>query len=838
MRKLLNRNPRLSDKENGRIRRKRSLKTSDKGGDVGNRRYDRILSFLDKIFAFYLLISVFICGHDTYWYEGYTSFTIDMKRKMTILGILCMSMPIVMGQQSSFSDQERKTSDTAVYLDTNRPIEERVKDALNQMTLEEKVKMIHAQSKFSSAGVPRLGIPEVWATDGPHGIRPEVLWDEWDQAGWTNDSCIAYPALTCLSATWNPEMSHLYGKSIGEEARYRKKDILLGPGVNIYRTPLNGRNFEYMGEDPYLSATMVVPYIKGVQENGVAACVKHYALNNQEFNRHTTNVQLSDRALYEIYLPAFKAAVQEGGTWSIMGSYNLYQGQHACHNKRLLKDILRDEWGFDGVVVSDWGGVHNTEQAIYNGMDLEFGSWTNGLSAGTRNAYDNYYLAFPYLKLIKEGKVGTKELDEKVSNVLRLIFRTSMDPHKPFGSLGSPEHGQAGREIAEEGIVLLQNNGNVLPIDLNKAKKIAVIGENAIKMMTVGGGSSSLKVKYEISPLDGLKSRVGSKAEVVYARGYVGDPTGEYNGVKTGQDLKDNRSEDELLAEALQVAKDADYVVFFGGLNKSNHQDCEDSDRASLGLPYAQDRVISELAKVNKNLIVVNISGNAVAMPWVNEVPAIVQGWFLGSEAGTALASVLVGDANPSGKLPFTFPAKLEDVGAHKLGEYPGNKEELAQSKHRGDTINEIYREDIFVGYRWADKEKIKPLFPFGHGLSYTTFAYGKPSADKKTMTADDTISFTVNVKNTGTREGQEVVQLYISDKKSSLPRPVKELKGFQKVKLAPGEEKAVTLTIDKKALSFFDDAKHEWVAEPGKFEAVIGSSSRDIKGIVLFELK
>ena len=575
-----------------------------------------------------------------------------------------------------------------------------------------------------------------------------------------------------------------------------------------------------------------------MQENGVAACVKHYALNNQEFNRHTTNVQLSDRALYEIYLPAFKAAVQEGGTWSIMGSYNLYQGEHACHNKRLLKDILRDEWGFDGVVVSDWGGVHHTEQAIHNGMDLEFGSWTNGLSAGTRNAYDNYFLAFPYLKLIKEGKVGTKELDEKVSNVLRLIFRTSMDPHKPFGSLGSPEHGQAGRQIGEEGIVLLQNNGNVLPIDLNKAKKIAVIGENAIKMMTVGGGSSSLKVKYEISLLDGLKSRVGSKAEVVYARGYVGDPTGEYNGVKTGQDLKDNRSEDELLAEALQVAKDADYVVFFGGLNKSNHQDCEDSDRASLGLPYAQDRVISELAKVNKNLIVVNISGNAVAMPWVNEVPAIVQGWFLGSEAGTALASILVGDTNPSGKLPFTFPAKLEDVGAHKLVEYPGNKEELAQSKHRGDTINEIYREDIFVGYRWADKEKIKPLFPFGHGLSYTTFSYGKPSADKKTMTADDTISFTVNVKNTGTREGQEVVQLYISDKKSSLPRPVKELKGFQKVKLAPGEEKAVTLTIDKKALSFFDDAKHEWVAEPGKFEAIIGSSSRDIKGTVPFELK
>lgn len=724
---------------------------------------------------------------------------------------------------------------TPVYLDTNKPIEERVKDALSRMTLEEKVKMTHAQSKFSSPGVPRLGIPEVWATDGPHGIRPEVLWDEWDQAGWTNDSCIAYPALTCLSATWNPEISHLYGKSIGEEARYRKKDILLGPGVNIYRTPLNGRNFEYMGEDPYLSATMVVPYIKGVQENGVAACVKHYALNNQEFNRHTTNVHLSDRALYEIYLPAFKAAVQEGGTWAIMGSYNLYQGEHGCHNKRLLKDILRDEWGFDGVVVSDWGGVHNTEQAIRNGLDMEFGSWTNGLSAGTSNAYDNYYLAFPYLKLIKEGKVGTKELDEKVSNILRLIFRTSMDPDKPFGSLCSPEHGQAGRRIGEEGIVLLQNKENVLPIDLNKVKKIAVIGENAIKMMTVGGGSSSLKVKYEISPLDGLKNRVGSQAEVVYARGYVGDPTGEYNGVKTGQDLKDDRSEDELLAEALEAAKEADYVIFFGGLNKSNHQDCEDSDRAALGLPYAQDRVISELAKVNKNLVVVNISGNAVAMPWVNEVPAIVQGWFLGSEAGSALASVLVGDVNPSGKLPFTFPVKLEDVGAHKLGEYPGNKEDLDTKR---DTVNATYHEDIFVGYRWADKEKIKPLFPFGHGLSYTTFAYGKPSADKKTMTADDTISFTVNVKNTGTCEGQEVVQLYISDKKSSLPRPIKELKGFKKVRLAPGEEKAVTLTIDRKALSFFDDTRHEWVAEPGKFEAIIGSSSKDIKGIVPFELR
>lgn len=745
----------------------------------------------------------------------------NMKFKATLLGLSIAAVLPTMNM-----------AQTPVYLDTSKPIEERVKDALSRMTLEEKVKMTHAQSKFSSPGVPRLGIPEVWATDGPHGIRPEVLWDEWDQAGWTNDSCIAYPALTCLSATWNPEMSYLYGKSIGEEARYRKKDILLGPGVNIYRTPLNGRNFEYMGEDPYLAGRMVVPYIQGVQKNGVAACVKHYALNNQEVNRHTTNVIVDDRTLYEIYLPAFKAAVQEGNTWAIMGSYNLYKDQHVCHNQYLLNDILKGEWGFDGVVVSDWGGVHDTDQSITNGLDMEFGSWTNGLSNGTSNAYDNYYLAQPYLERIKSGKVGTKELDDKVRRILRLAFRTTMDRNRPYGTMRSPEHYEAARKIGEAGIVLLQNNNDLLPIDLDNTKKIAVIGENAVKMMTVGGGSSSLKVQREISPLDGIRNRVGNKAEVVYARGYVGDASGEYNGVVSGQNLKDDRTPEELIAEAVRVAGEADYVIFIGGLNKSAHQDCEDSDRAGLGLPYDQDKVITELVKANKNLIVINISGNAVAMPWVKEVPAILQAWFLGSEAGTAIAAVLTGDVNPSGKLPFTFPAKLEDVPAHQLGEYPGNEKV-------GNIVNEKYNEGIFVGYRWTDKQKkVKPLFPFGYGLSYTTFEYGKPVADKKTMSADDTITFTVSVKNTGTREGQEVVQLYISDKKSSLPRPVKELKGFDKVKLAPGEEKTVSFTIAKDALSFFDDTKHEWVAEPGKFEAVIAASAADIKGVVPFELK
>lgn len=722
-----------------------------------------------------------------------------------------------------------------VYMDKNKSLDERVEDALGRMTLEEKIAVIHAQSKFSSPGVPRLGIPGLWTTDGPHGIRPEVLWDEWDQAGWTNDSCFAFPALTCLAATWNTDLSYLYGKSIGEEARYRNKDVLLGPGVNICRTPLNGRNFEYMGEDPYLSAKMVVPYVQGVQKNGVAVCVKHYAINNNEFKRHTTNAILSDRALYEIYLPAFKAAVQEGGAWTIMGGYNLYDGEHCCHNKRLLVDILRGEWGFDGAVVSDWGGTHDTGQAIRNGLDLEFGSWTNGLSSGTSNAYDNYFMAYPYLKMIREGKVGTEELDQKVRNVLRLIFRTSMNADKPFGAMNSAEHVSAGRMIGEEGIVLLKNQDGILPIDADKAKRILVVGENAVKMMTVGGGSSSLKVKYEMSPLDGLRKRFGGKVQIDYARGYVGDTSGEYNGVVSGQNLEDSRSEEELIAEALDMADGADYVIFVGGLNKSAGQDCEDSDRSGLQLPYSQDKVITELAKVNKKLVVVNISGNAVAMPWIDKVPAVLQGWYLGSEAGNALASVLAGDANPSGKLPFTFPVALEDVGAHKVGEYWGN---VPGYESRNDTIDTAYKDDIFVGYRWTDKEKIKPLFPFGHGLSYTSFSYGGVSTDRKTMAPSDTLAVSVKVKNIGTRAGKEAVQLYVRDKKASLPRPVKELKGFKKVHLLPGEEKTVSFRIDKSALSFFDGEKHEWVLEPGAFEALVGSSSGDIRGKVTFEVE
>ena len=721
-----------------------------------------------------------------------------------------------------------------VYLDDSKPLEERVEDALSRMTLQEKINIIHAQSKFSSPGVPRLGISEIWCTDGPLGVRPEVLWDEWEQAKWTNDSCTAFPSLTALAATWNPDMARLYGKSIGEEARFRNKSVLLGPGVNIYRTPLCGRNFEYMGEDPFLSSQMVVPYIEGVQSNGVATCVKHFALNNNEINRHTSNPIVDDRTLYEIYLPAFKAAATEGNSWSFMGGYNLFRGEHASYNPILMNDILKGEWNYDGAVISDWGAVHDTSTAVDGGLDMEFGSWTNGLTNGKSNAYDNYFLASPYLKGIQDGTYSEKELNDKVRRVLRLTVRTSMNRNRPYGSMGSDEHIAACREIGQEGVVLLQNRDNILPIDLKKTKKIAVIGENAIKMMTVGGGSSSLKARYEITPLEGLRKRMGNDAEIVYARGYVGDTTTSYNGVVTGQNLTDSRSAQELRDEAMRVAKDADVVLFIGGLNKSDHQDAEDSDRLSMDLPYGQNELIEAISKVNPNLVVVNISGTGVAMPWTKNVKGILQAWYLGNETGNTLASLLTGDVNPSGKLPYTYYASLDQCGAHKLGEYPGHPGIDALGN---EVMDMPYNEGIFVGYRFTDKNKLKPTFPFGHGLSYTEYKYGKATIDKSKGNENDTFTVTVPVTNAGTREGKETVQLYISDLKCSVPRPVKELKGFKKVSLKPGETKNVTFRITANALKYFDADKHTWVSEPGKFEALVGASAGDIRTKVPFTL-
>ena len=716
-----------------------------------------------------------------------------------------------------------------VYLDESKPIEQRINDALSRMTLDEKIAVIHAQSKFSSPGVKRLGFPDLWTDDGPHGVRPDVLWDEWEQAGQTNDSCVAFPALTCLAATWNPQLARLYGESLAEEALYRNKNVMLGPGVNIYRTPLGGRNFEYMGEDPWLASRMVVPYVQGLQSKGVAACVKHYALNNDEEYRHQVNVVISDRALHEIYLPAFKAAVQEGGAWAIMGAYNLYQGVHNCHNATMLNKILKKDWGFDGVVISDWGGCHNTEEAITNGLDLEFGTWTDGLTMGATNAYDNYYMALPYKKLIKEGKYTTKELDDKVRRVLRLFYRTTMNRNKPYGFLCSESHYDAALKIAQEGIVLLKNDGNLLPLDINKTKNVLVVGENAIKMMTVGGGSSSLKAQKEILPLDGIRARFGA---VDYARGYVGDTVQSYNGVTVGRSLYETRTQAELTAEAVEKAKQADVVIFVGGLNKSDHQDCEGHDRQSYDLPYAQNEVIEAILKVNPRLVYVNISGNGAALPWIGKVPAVVQAWFIGSEAGEAIASVLAGDVNPSGKLPFTWYASLNQCGAHATGSYPGTWREDYK------IIDEEYKEGIYVGYRYIDAKKLTPLFAFGHGLSYTTFKLGKAVANTQELTPATQLTITVPVTNTGNRAGSETVQLYIAAKDSKVERPVKELKAFQKIYLQPGETRDVTLTIGKDALSYYDETSGLWRADAGRYEAQIGTASNKLSTKCTFRLK
>ena len=548
----------------------------------------------------------------------------------------------------------------------------------------------------------------------------------------------------------------------------------------------------------------------------------------------------------------------------------------------MLNQILKGDWHYDGVVVSDWGGCHDTDQAIRNGLDMEFGTWTDGLTMGATNAYDNYHLALGYKRMIQEGRYTMKELDDKVRRVLRLFYRTTMQRQKPYGFLCSDSHYEAALKIAQEGIVLLKNDppqspkGDtepLLPLTPEKLQalhqssplrgdkrgSILVVGENAIKMMTVGGGSSSLKVQREILPLDGLISKLSSlnsQLSIDFARGYVGDTVQSYNGVTVGRSIAESRSADELLAEAVEKARGADYVIVFGGLNKSNYQDCEGHDRKEYGLPYGQDALVEALAKVNKNIVFVNISGNAVAMPWADKVPAIVQGWFIGSEAGEALASVLCGDVNPSGKLPFTWFQRLEDCGAHALGAFPGTWREDYK------IIDEEYKEGIYVGYRWADKiENLKlkidnsapadnlqssmfnvqcnkPLFAFGHGLSYTTFKLGKPTANTQQLTPDTQISFTVNVTNTGSRPGAETVQLYISDKKASVDRPVKELKAFQKVFLQPGETRDVTLTIGVDALSFYDEATHQWKAEPGKFEALVGTASDQITGKCEFELK
>lgn len=678
----------------------------------------------------------------------------------------------------------------------------KIDSIISILTLEEKIAMCHAQSKFSSAGVPRLGIPEIWMSDGPHGIRPEMNWDDWNYANLTNDYVTAFPALTCLAATFNPRLSEEYGVSLGEEARYRDKDVLLGPGVNIYRTPMNGRNFEYMGEDPFLASSMVIPYIKGIQKNGVAACVKHFALNNQEHWRGHINVEVSDRALHEIYLPAFKAAVKEGDVWAVMGAYNKFRGQHCCHNQILLNDILKNLWQFDGVVISDWAGTHDTNQAIYNGLDIEMGTPSNK-DISKRYPYNNNFLGDAFLKKIINGEVDEKILNEKVKRILKLMLRTSFNKNRPFGSLNNYTHLNTAFNVATEGVVLLKNEDNLLPIDISKKLSIAVIGENATKSMTIGGGSSELKANKEILPIEGIKEKFVN-ATIKYAKGYSSE--------KSDKNII-------LKKEALKISKNADIVLFFGGLNKNNSQDSENSDRLQYKLPYGQDELIKELSKVNENLAIILISGNAVETSWKSNVKSIIQSWYLGSESGNALAAILSGEINPSGKLPFSFPKKLKDNGAHYYGElsYPGNG------------ISQYYKEDILVGYRWHDTKRIDPEYPFGYGLSYTKFNLFDVATNKRTYQLNDTIIINCKVKNIGEVNGKEVVQVYVGKYNSNVKRALKELKGFEKVSLTQGETKQINISIDAKDLAYYNEETSNWVVEKGDYIIYVGNGSKSI---------
>ena len=705
------------------------------------------------------------------------------------------------------------------YLDPQAPIEERVKDALSRMTTQEKIQVLHAQSKFTSAGVPRLGIRQLNMDDGPHGVREELEWNSWRVAKWTNDAIVAFPSLTCLAATWNRDLSTLYGHSLSEEFAFRGKDILLGPGVNIQRTPLNGRAFEYMGEDPMLAGQMAVPYIKAAQANGVACCLKHFVLNDQETDRFSVNVNVSERAMREIYLAPFKRAVDEAHVYTIMGSYNLWHGVHCCQHDELLNGILKKEWQWDGALVSDWGGTTDTWQAVTGGLDIEMGTFTDGKLKESEFTYDDYHLAKPFEQLLKEGKVPMSVLDEKVSRVLRVIFRTAMNPNKVIGNQCSEAHYEACRKIGEEGIVLLRNEGKpLLPLDLKSYQRILVVGENATRSLTQGGGSSELKTLRDISPLEALQQWGGER--ISYAQGY-------YSG-RALYDHVDKVSADQLATlreEALRKAADADLIIFIGGLNKNHKQDCENGDRESYDLSFGQNELISELAKIQKNIVVVTFGGNPYATPWLSEVPALVHCWYLGSEAGTALVRVLTGEVCPSGKLPVTFAKRYEDYPYVKYGPeaYPGVNKQV------------YYKEDVFVGYRGFERDKKQPLFPFGFGLSYTSFRYDKPVVEYD----GESVTVSVTVTNVGGVAGKEIAQVYVSaPKNKQMEKPLKELKAFAKTRLLqPGEQETLRMVIPKKDLASWNENLHQWQTDAGTYTIQVGASSADIRGKATFKM-
>lgn len=702
-------------------------------------------------------------------------------------------------------------------------MEKRIEKLIKKMTLEEKVGLLHGNSKFYVAGVERLGIPEWSLSDGPHGVRAEINRHDWAYAGWTNDSASYFPTGTAFAAAWNPELAYRRGEVLGEEARWRKKDVLLGPGVNIIRSPLCGRNFEYMSEDPYMNSVLAVAYIKGLQSRDVACSVKHFAVNNQETNRTTVDVECSERALREIYLPAFKAAVQEGGALTVMAAYNKFRGEFCAENNYLVRKILRNEWGFDGVYVTDWGAAHSTVPSMEAGLDLEMGTLID--------KYEDWYYANPLIEAVKSGKVPMSLVDEKVGDVLRVMIKTNvLDPKKRFGpgSMNTKEHQQATYDAAAEAIVLLKNQNNLLPLDFSSIKSLAVIGDNATRKHSNGGLSSEIKAVYEVTPLGALRAKWGDKVDIRFAQGYEKLSTfveGSNNGQSSGTFSSKTQESDALLKEAVEVARTSDVALLVCGLN--HDYDTESFDRLNMDIPYGQVELIQEVVKANPRTIVVMIAGSPLNMAAVDICsPAIVWAWFNGMEGGNALVDVLSGKVNPSGKMPFTTPVSLDQSPAHALGNFPG----------RDLKVN--YEEDILVGYRWFDTKGLPVVYPFGYGLSYTTFDYSNLNTDKETYDQADTIQATFTLTNTGDREGAEVAQLYVSDPVCSVMRPVKELKGFKKVFLKPGESRRITLDIPVSSLAFYSEAQSQFIVEPGEFILQLGASASDIKQKISVEVK
>ena len=695
----------------------------------------------------------------------------------------------------------RAADERPPYLDPVRPVEVRIEDLLARLTLDEKLAFVHGDSKFTTPAISRLGLPRRWMSDGPHGVREDVNANNWYPAGRTDDFATFMPVVLALAATWNPEAAHAYGEVIGEEARQRGKDIMLGPGVNLLRTPLNGRNSEYFGEDPWLAARLAVEYIRGVQAHGVASCVKHFAANNQETQRGRIDVEMDERTLRELYLPAFEAAVKEAGVWAVMGAYNKFRGEYCCHNEYLLNHVLKGEWGFRGLVMSDWGGTHDTGQAVRNGLDLEMGTW---------KPYNQYFLADPFRDGLQKGDFSQAALDDKVRRNLRVMIATGVLDGRPAGSINTKAHQAAARRVAEEAIVLLKNAGGALPLDAARLTSIAIIGENAVRLHAYGGDSARIKAFYEVSPLDGILRRVGDHVNVTYSPGYR------------------NNAAPGLLDQAVAAARAADVAIVVGGLIHERPFDCEGTDRRELGLPWGQDELIRRVAAANPRTVVVLCSGSPVTMGgWLDQVPAVVEAWYDGMEAGNAIAAVLFGDANPSGKLPCTFPRRIEDTPAFAGGArtYPGENGVVH------------YDEGLLVGYRWYDTKAIDPLFSFGHGLSYTTFRYANLKLVPGTSASGPVVTVQFDLTNTGTRAGAEVAQVYVHQAKPGLPRPLRELKGFQKVVLEPGATQTVSIALGRRAFAFYDPGKPGWLAEPDTFEISVGGSSRDLRLQGAFDL-